>query len=103
MAEKIRGLGGLGKWTPDKSGAAGSFEGFFEDVWMFLKRVSSTGGQSPALFLGYGRNEGMTPSLDLLAESLPAGHVARVPGGHRWKTWQALWAELLSRQLFDEP
>jgi len=103
LAEKIRGLGGLGKWTPEKSGAAGSFEGFFEEIWILLKRVSSTGGQSPALFLGYGRNEGMTPSLDLLAESLPAGHVARVPGGHRWKTWQALWAELLSRQLFDEP
>jgi len=103
MAEMIRARGGLGKWIPEKSGAAGSFEGFFEEIWIFLKRVSSTGGQSPALFLGYGRDEGMTPSLDLLAESLPAGHVARVPGGHRWKTWQALWAELLSRQFFDEP
>lgn len=103
LIEKIRVLGGLEKWTPEKSGAAGSFEGFFEEIWSFLKRVSSTGGRSPALFLGYGRDERMTPSLDLLAESLPAGQVARVPGGHRWKTWQALWAELLSRQIFDEP
>jgi hypothetical protein len=45
----------------------------------------------------------MVPALDLLAESLPAGHVARVPGGHRWKTWQALWEEILSRHVFDEP
>jgi pimeloyl-ACP methyl ester carboxylesterase len=103
LTETIRVRGGLEKWTPEKSGAAGSFERFFEEIWSFLKRASSTGGRSPALFLGYGRNERMAPSLDLLAESLPAGHVARVPGGHRWKTWQALWAELLSRQLFDEP
>lgn len=102
-AEKIRALGGLEKWTPETSGAAGSFDGFFEENWSFLKRAISAGGQSPALYLGYGLNEPMAPSLDLLAESLPASHVARVPGGHRWNTWQVLWAELLSRQLFDEP
>jgi pimeloyl-ACP methyl ester carboxylesterase len=103
LTETIRIRGGLEKWTPEKSDAAGSFERFFEENWSFLKRVSSAGGRSPALFLGYGRNEPIAPSLDLLAESLPTGHVARVPGGHRWKTWQALWAELLSRQLFVEP
>jgi len=103
LTEKIRVRGGLVKWTPEKSDDAGSFEQFFEEIWSFLKRAISTGGGFPALFLGYGRNERMAPSLDLLADSLPAGHVARVPGGHRWKTWQALWAELLSRQLFDAP
>ena len=103
LTETIRVRGGLQKWTPEKSGAAASFEGFIEENWSFLKQVSSAGSRSPALFLGYGRDEPMAPSLDLLAESLPAGHVARVPGGHRWKTWQALWAELLSRHLFDEP
>lgn len=103
MTEKIRALGGLEKWTPENAGAAGSFEEFFEGNWDFLKRLGSTGDKPPALYLGYGRNEKMAPSLDLLAESLPASHVARVPGGHRWKTWQALWVELLSRHLFDEP
>lgn len=102
MTEKIRALGGLEKWTPETRGAAGSFEQFFEGNWSFLKQVSSAGDRSPALYLGYGRNEGMAPSLDLLAESLPDSHVVRAPGGHRWKTWQALWADLLSRQLFDE-
>lgn len=103
MTEKIRARGGLEKWTPERSGEAGSFDGFFEGNWRFLKRVISTGGQSPAVFLAYGRDDQLAPSLDLLAESLPAGHVVRVPGGHRWKTWQTLWAEILSRQLFDEP
>jgi pimeloyl-ACP methyl ester carboxylesterase len=103
MSETIRGAGGLENWTPEHSAAAGSFEGFIVENWGFLKQVCATGGRPPALYLGYGRNESMGPSLDLLAESLPAGHVVRVPGGHRWNTWQALWAEFLSRQLFDEP
>ena len=100
VAESIRARGGLARWTPEKSDTVGSFEQFFEGIWGFLKRATEGGGRSPALFLGYGLNERMAPSLDLLAEALPADHVARVPGGHRWKTWQALWAELLSRQLF---
>jgi pimeloyl-ACP methyl ester carboxylesterase len=103
MAGKIRTLGGLEKWTPEDSDAAGSFEGFIEGNWGYLKQVSSASGGSPVLYLGYGRDEQMTPSLDLLAESLPASHVARVPGGHRWKTWQALWSELLSRGIFAQP
>ena len=103
MAGRIRGAGSLEKWTPENSGAAGSFERFIEENWGFLKRLSATSGQSPALYLGYGRNEPMGPSIDLLAESLPADEVIRVPGGHRWNTWQALWEEILSRHLFDGP
>jgi hypothetical protein len=103
MAGRIRSVGGLEKWTPENSGAVGSFERFIEENWGFLKRASATGGRSPALYLGYGGNEPMGPSLDFLAESLPADHVIRVPGGHRWNTWQALWEEILSRNLFDEP
>jgi len=103
MAGRIRSAGVLEKWIPENSGADGSFEKFIEENWGFLKGVSVTGGRSPALYLGYGRNESMGPSLDLLADSLPADHVIRVPGGHRWNTWQALWEEILSRHLFDEP
>jgi len=103
MAARIRSAGGLEKWIPENSAAAGSFQRFIEENWGFLKRVSVTGGRSPALYLGYGRDEPMGPSLDLLAESLSADHVIRVPGGHRWNTWQALWEEILSRHLFDEP
>lgn len=103
MTETIRAQGGLQAWTPQQPLAAESFEGFIEQNWSFLKRLTSTGGRSPALFLGYGRNEPMAASLDLLADSLPAGNVVRVAGGHRWQTWQDLWAELLSRRLFDEP
>jgi pimeloyl-ACP methyl ester carboxylesterase len=103
LAKEIRARGGLQKWTPAKPHDPGSFEGFFEGNWGFLRRVSSRDGRPPALYLGYGRSDRMALSLDLLAESLPAGDVIRVPGGHGWRAWHALWAEILSRRLFDEP
>lgn len=102
LAEDIRARGGLAEWTPGRSDADG-FEEFFGENWSFLQRVSSTRGDSPALYLGYGRSDRLAPSLDLLASSLPAAHVIRLQGGHTWRTWHALWAEFLSRRIFDEP
>jgi len=101
MLETIRAAGGLHAWRPDPSAAAGSFKWFIEQNWDFLKKGSASDSGHPTLYLGYGRDEPMGPSLDLLTESLPAGHVLRVPGGHRWNTWQALWAEILSRNVFE--
>jgi pimeloyl-ACP methyl ester carboxylesterase len=101
MLETIRAAGGLQDWTPDPSVVAGSLKWFIEQNWDFLKKGSATDGGRPTLYLGYGQDEPMDPSLDLLAAALPADHVFRVPGGHRWNTWQALWAEVLSRHLFE--
>jgi hypothetical protein len=100
MLDAIRAAGGLNAWALDPSAAAGSFKWFIEQNWDFLRKESSTDGGPPTLYLGYGRDEPMDPSLDLLAASLPADHVFRVPGRHRWNTWQALWAEMLSRHIF---
>lgn len=100
MGETIRAAGGLAAWTPDPQTIAGPFESFVVENWKFLKQAGPGGDGMPAVYLGYGRDEPMGPSLDLLAASLPANHVFRVPGGHRWKTWQALWEEILTRQLF---
>lgn len=103
ISETIRAAGGLAAWTPGPSAESGSFESFVVRNWSFLGQVCAAGARTPIVYLGYGRDEPMAPSLDLLADSLPAAHVVRVPGGHRWKTWQALWKEMLSHHLFDEP
>jgi pimeloyl-ACP methyl ester carboxylesterase len=100
MGETIRAAGGLAAWTPDSQAVSGWFESFVLENWKFLKQAAPGGDRVPAIYLGYGPDEPMAPSLDLLAASLPADHVFRVPGGHRWKTWQALWEEILTRQLF---
>jgi pimeloyl-ACP methyl ester carboxylesterase len=97
MLDQIRDSGGLEAWSPDPTADPGSFKWFIEQNWDFLKRETATAGRPPSLYLGYGRDEPMAPSLDLLAGRLPADRVFRVPGGHRWNTWRALWTEILSR------
>jgi pimeloyl-ACP methyl ester carboxylesterase len=104
VGETIRAAGGLAAWTPDPQTAAGSFESFVVENWRFLKQAAPGGGGGrPAVYLGYGRDEPMVPSLDLLAAALPADRVFCDQGGHRWKTWRALWEEILARQPFDGP
>ena len=97
----IRAAGGLAAWRRDPSADTGSSASFVVKNWLYLAQAAAAGARTPAVYLGYGRDEPMAPSLDLLAEALPADRVARVPGGHRWKTWRALWEEMLSRHVFD--
>jgi len=96
MLERIKSEGGLATWSPDPAAGPGTLKWFIEQNWDFLKREGA-GGRPPVLYLGYGEDEPMDPSLDLLAGSLPTGRVLRVPGGHRWNTWRTLWAEILKR------
>jgi pimeloyl-ACP methyl ester carboxylesterase len=103
VGETILAAGGLAAWTPDPGAAAGGFESFVIANWGFLKTVCATQGRIPPLTLGYGLDEPMEPAFDLLAAALPADRVVRVPGGHRWKTWRALWEEILARHVFDAP
>ena len=100
--EGIRAAGGLAAWTPAPR-ADGLFESFVTANWEFLKQASAATAGAPAIVLGYGLDEPMEPSFDLLAASLPADRVMRAPGGHRWKTWRRLWAEILTRRVFDQP
>ena len=96
MLEKIRASGGLETWSPDPTAGPGSLKWFIEQNWVFLRQQGPTPGP-PSLYLGYGRDDPMAASLDLLAERLPADRVTRISGGHRWNTWRALWAGFLNR------
>jgi pimeloyl-ACP methyl ester carboxylesterase len=96
MLERIRSQGGLKTWTPDPTASPGSLQWFIEQNWDFLRRDATAAGPR-ILYLGYGTDEPMDPQLDLLAGSLTADRVIRVPGGHRWNTWRTLWAEILDR------
>jgi pimeloyl-ACP methyl ester carboxylesterase len=102
LAKRIGAAGGPARWTPETDHAAGTMEGFFDDIWKWLKGVTGVEARTPSLYLGYGREDKLSPSLDLLASALPGDRVVRVEGRHNWKAWRKLWSEFLSRDLLTK-
>lgn len=49
------------------------------------------------ILMGYGTDDRFAPSIEVLANALPAPQVVRGPGGHDWVTWAELWRELTAR------
>ncbi len=69
-------------------------------LWRWLiERPAQTAVQTPALHLGYGLQDRFAVGHALMAQTLPAGHVATAPGGHDWPPWRQLWAQWLDRGL----
>jgi pimeloyl-ACP methyl ester carboxylesterase len=71
-------------------------ERFFEELWAWVLEARQ---DRPPLLLGFGRDDRFAPSHRLLAESLPAGRVAEVDGGHDWGAWRRAAAALLRSGL----
>jgi pimeloyl-ACP methyl ester carboxylesterase len=84
---EIARAGGLPAWDP------GALAESDEErrIWRFIKHC----GSSPAVYLGYGREDRFAQAQALLGSALPATHVDVVPGGHEWTTWQRLWENFL--------
>lgn len=61
--------------------------------WRALQALAATG--APPLWLGYGEDDRFAPGHALMATALPAEAQCRVPGGHDWPTWLALWQRWL--------
>jgi pimeloyl-ACP methyl ester carboxylesterase len=68
---------------------------FVEDPRLAPPEVVEDAISGRAVWLGYGNDDRLRPSLDPVAAKLPPDHVVRVPGGHRWGTWRAVWSAML--------
>jgi len=66
----------------------------------WLRDHLASGGQKPAIYLGYGEEDRFAPGHKLLADVLAPDRVAVLPGGHDWECWSALWRQLLARKPF---
>lgn len=89
--------GGLRAWAPAQSAATAQEQRML--IWLrdFLIQEAA----SPALYLGYGREDRFAPGHRLLADALPAARVISTEGGHEWDTWRRLWRLLLNTLPLD--
>ncbi|MFO7565902.1 MAG: alpha/beta fold hydrolase [Enhygromyxa sp.] len=93
---KISKAGGLERWQPP---ATVDMENAWDtELWRLLKGICEAEGARPELFLMYGEDDFGARGHDLLAEALPASRVRRIPGGHAWTTWTALWGEFVAQR-----
>jgi pimeloyl-ACP methyl ester carboxylesterase len=91
---KISKAGGLARWQPPTEV---DLENAWDiELWRLLKGISETDGLGkPKLYLMYGEDDFGARAHDLLADALPASQVRRIPGGHAWTTWEALWFDFI--------
>lgn len=94
---KIDKAGGLASWQPPE--AVDAENEWDIELWRMLKQISEADGAGkPELYLLYGEDDFGARAHDLLAAALPAERVRRIPGGHAWTTWTALWLEFVKER-----
>jgi pimeloyl-ACP methyl ester carboxylesterase len=92
----IEQAGGLAKWDPgDTSKIEDEDQRTLTEMWAWLKGYASK-EQRPQLYLGYGKEDRFARPGSILSAALPSDHVAVVPGGHKWTSWDLAFAKLMS-------
>ena len=94
VIEEIENSGGLDAWKPAHS----DLEPHEIAMWAWLKE-ETTGASDNTLILGYGLSDRLAGSYQALLEPLDAADVYTAEGGHNWKTWRTLWAEISAARL----
>jgi pimeloyl-ACP methyl ester carboxylesterase len=96
LIAEVERAGGLSRWRPGNAHAHDDERALV--AW--LKDYRPDDPVLPKIYLGYGTEDRLVPASAMLAQRLPAGRVARVGGGHDWRTWLAVWERLLDGDPF---
>ncbi len=88
----VAAAGGLSAWLPGPPRLVADYE---RELWHWLQRYSAQGALRPPVYLGFGLKDDLAPANRLLANALPPGRTFTANGGHDWKTWTALWRQIL--------
>lgn len=99
LGQEIRDAGGLAKWTPDAA-APITEDNYQRQLWSWLKRVTVEKQPGPAIYLGFGDEDGLGPQDGLLGAVLPKEHVFHAPGGHDWPPWKSMFTQFLQTPEF---
>ena len=99
LGEEIRSAGGLTKWRPDPNETI-TEANYQRQLWSWLHRVVTGKTRGPAIYLGFGVDDGLGAQDAVLAEALPRDHVLHAPGGHDWPPWRNLLQQFLQHSDF---
>lgn len=91
LAAEIIAAGGLARWHAGQDSAPSDDDE--RRVWHWL----ASGTDLPEIHFGFGADDRFASGQRLMAESLPAGRVRTVAGGHDWQAWRSLWEYFLDQ------
>jgi pimeloyl-ACP methyl ester carboxylesterase len=86
VVSEIQAAGGPAAWTPPELDP----DDFERELWVWLRRA-----ELPPAVVACGERDRFIGAARMLAELLPPDRLVTLPGGHDWKSWQALWLRLL--------
>lgn len=105
IIEQVKGAGGLAAWEPpgDLGAVEDDAEKKFAEVWAFFRgyAVPEVATELPELFLGWGKDDGLSIPNRMVADVLPEEQVLTLAGGHTWTVWRPLFERLVKRALGD--
>lgn len=96
VLREIVASGGPGHWRARPHSAGDDLE---SEVWRWLAEGMARPDRTPAVYLGYGRDDRFAEGHRMIAGTLPADRCVAVPGGHDWTPWLAAWNAWLDRGL----
>lgn len=97
IAAEVEASGGLGAWRRPASYG----DPDFRKIWAWFQDWDQT-GRRPAMFLSWGRDDDLAPTLAPLAEWIGPGATHETPGGHDWAAWRAGWDAFLASGALDQ-
>jgi pimeloyl-ACP methyl ester carboxylesterase len=97
LIKEIHEAGGLQKWSAPAPVTKMNDENYQREMWRWLKAATRGAEPAPTINVGYGREDKLAYSDELLAAELPKERVFRTDGGHKWGPWRALLAQFLDQ------
>ena len=95
IVAEIEGAGGLPGWSPAAALLAQDAE---RRIWHWMGARGADA--SPSVYLGFGTEDRFSRGHELMASALSPAGVCRLPGGHDWAVWRALWQQFVDQNIF---
>lgn len=97
LQKEIRNAGGLAAWDPGPQPPALNRDNVAREQWRVVKSWLTNTSRAQQVWLICGQEDRLRAAADIVATALPADHVLRPPGGHRWTVWSPAAGEALGR------
>jgi len=97
LQKEIRDAGGLAAWDPGPRPPALDRDNVAHENWRVVQSWQADKERAQQIWLICGQDDRLRNAADIIATALPADHVLRPEGGHRWTVWSPAAGEALAR------